>query len=151
MTAQKMNDLLNELGTLLGLEDLALNENNCCFLSFDDTYVTIEHDPVTSHTVLFSPIGGIPKENREEFYITLLDGNFFWQSTSGATLSIDREEELVYLFYDFEPKHTSFSQFQNVLENFVAVAEEWTGKTNSFSVEVEPDSIKSEPENAIKV
>lgn len=151
MTTNSMNDLLNELQKMLGLDELGLNSDNACFLTFDETLVAIEYDTATERCTISSPVGNIPHDNKKDFYEELLDGNFFWKATSGATLSINREEEMVYLLYDFHPSHTSFQQFQHILENFIATSEEWDKKIINFAIAPETDMPDEKPEHAIKV
>jgi len=125
MSLKKVNDLLDELGRMLGLKSLGLNKDLCCFLTFDELLVAIEYNQDTDRCVLSSPIGGIPEQNRQELYELLLAGNHFWKETGGATLSIDKETGLTYLLHNFSAEHTSFTAFSTILENFIKTLERW--------------------------
>jgi hypothetical protein len=80
--------LLTDFGNALGLEGLALDENGYCCLRFDDIVVNIESVGDSSLVLLYSSLGALPAQAGPEVCRRLLEANFFFHGTAGATIGL---------------------------------------------------------------
>ncbi len=135
---KEVNGLLEKLGDSLGLQDLSLDENNHCVLLFDDKVIlNLELDESNEILVVYSYIGEVPFEGRENIFETLLESNFFWRNTQGATLGIDKHTQTVVLAYPMELPLKNKNIFEERLAVFVDVTEQWINKLETMSQEAE--------------
>ena len=75
---------VEETGGELGIDNLQLDEDNCCCLSFDSTVLNMEFDEEQGRLLCYSNVGDIPKHAQAEFYQMLLDANFFGKELAGT-------------------------------------------------------------------
>lgn len=135
---KEVNSLLEKLGASLGLQDLSLDENNHCILLFDDKVIlNMELDENNELLVVYSYLGEVPFEGRENIFETLLESNFFWRNTQGATLGIDKHTQTVVLAYPMELPLKNKDIFEERLAVFVDVTEQWINKLEHLSQEAE--------------
>lgn len=135
---KEVNSLLNKLGASLGLDGLSLDENNHCILLFDDKVIlNLELDEVNELLVVYSYIGEVPFEGRENIFEALLESNFFWRNTQGATLGIDKHTQTVVLAYPMELPLKNKNIFEERLAVFVDVTEQWIDRLEGMSREAE--------------
>ena len=74
----------------MGLPGLSLDENNHCVLLFDDKVVlNMELNEEKELLIIYSYLGEVPFEGRENIFESLLESNLFWKDTQGATIGID--------------------------------------------------------------
>jgi hypothetical protein len=132
MGKKEMEALVSDLGKEVGIPELELDEDGYCCLFFDDVVVNMEWDDENERLLLYTSVGDIPEDGREELFEKLLDANLFWKNTGGATLSIDNGEKRVVMTYELLLANVSFADFKTVLENFVNVAEAWMGQLKDF-------------------
>lgn len=122
-----MNDnvhrLLTDFGKYLGLESLALDENGHCSLTFDETCVHIEAMDESSFVLLHSSLGEIPENSGREIYTRLLDANYFFQHTAGATLGLEADTGLVVMSHVVDMQDMELSSWEAVVQAFVDAAE----------------------------
>lgn len=132
MAAMGIQTLLSEFGKTVGIPDLCFDENGYCCLFFDDMVVNMELAEDGDHLFLYSNVGEIPEGNLPAFYEMLLEGNYFFRKTRGATLGIDRDANIVLLIYRRPTLNLELSDFEQLIENFVNVTESWTRNINGF-------------------
>ncbi len=129
----KLDESLKHVGTILGLEGIELNEKGQCVLSFDEKIVVqFQAKEEKEQAVLMSFIGTV-KGDLEKGYGTLLEGNFLWRETGGATLALEEKEELpqVVLVEKLSLPLLNNETFEKILERFVNCAELWIDKLNT--------------------
>ena len=132
--------ILKEFGEAIGLEGLALDETGYCCLTFDDNiFVSIESDEKENRLLMYSFLGAPKGENVAKVYGEILDGNFFWRHTQGATLSRDPNSEGIVLMDRIELRDMNYARFEKALENFVNTTESWMRKLESAQEEEEPE------------
>ena len=116
--------LLAEFAQRLGLPDLAFNEDGFCSVSVDGLVIEMRDDQSSGHCLLFSDLG--PPAAGEAIYLTLLQANLFWRTTSGATLSLtDDEPPHVVMAYAVEWRSLDGSRLEEMFERFVQAVEDW--------------------------
>ena len=73
-----------------------------------------------------------------EFAEEALKGNFFWQATDGATISLNTTENSLYLTDRFdEGAFEDEEAFQNYLDGFLRTLFDWQERLDSYMTEKE--------------
>ncbi|SFS73762.1 Tir chaperone protein (CesT) family protein [Succinivibrio dextrinosolvens] len=88
--------------------------------------------PGSQMLVIQVPVGILPKTDREEFMMSLLDANDFFAGTNGFTLGINKEAEIVTLQTVWNISYLSQEYFSNLVENTFIEGTSWLEK---FSLE----------------
>ncbi len=141
-----LQDMIAELGREMGIPGLALDENGLCRLVFD-TKLVVDLEASSDGKVMhvYSVVCGIPPENREAFYDSLLAANLFGQETGGAAFARDETADEILLCTRVNPDKTDFRDFVNQLEDFVNHLETWIEKL-SGPARAEADKGGEKPE-----
>lgn len=132
-----MKELITQLGTTLGIPDLALDEDHYCCLFFDELVVNLEWDPDTALLFIYAHCGTLTPTPSPELLSQLLEANFFQRHTDGATLGIDRDSATIALCQRLAPQNMDYLQFEQTLERFVHTAQTWNARIRHFE-ETEP-------------
>lgn len=132
--------LLHSFGKSVGIPDLCPDANGYCCLSFDEEFIHMEYNDVTHQLFLSSNVGSLPAGDRTRLYESLLEANYFFRNTKGATLSIDIPSEHVVLVYQTPIESLDDHRFECLIENFLTVTEEWRSK---IADEITPKSVFS--------
>ena len=136
-----MENLLNGFGEKVGISDLNFDENGYCCLFFDEIVCNMELDEEAELLFMYTSVGEVPAEGKEAFYEVLLEANYFYRQTAGATLGIDRDAGLVVLAYQISFAGLDYHQFEKTIENFVNVSESWINRIGgSFESPEGPES-----------
>lgn len=143
------NHLLAALGKTAGLPELCLDEAGGCTLAFDDVGVQFTHLSEANQLLLCSPLGHLPGENAEPLLRTLMSANVFFRGTQGATLGADAETGLVTLCYLVNLAGCDESQFVQLAQNFIRVADSWQRQIADQAVQAAPSD--GRPPGAIRV
>jgi hypothetical protein len=140
----KAEQLLNDLGLIMGLSGLAFNDEGCARLVFDDGLVlNLESDADTGQLQIYSDLGPLPSKNRENFFLMLLEGNIFQAETHGATLAVDAVQQQVVLCRALTPDDLSLQSFSNIIEAFVNAVAQWRAKLDGSPTSPEAISMAS--------
>ena len=95
----KVNIILSSLGEFLGILDLQFEEeDNTCTLQFnEDLIIHLTFDEEREELIIHCLVGQLPEENRAQIVEQLLEANFFWAGTRGATISLEQESRQIIL------------------------------------------------------
>lgn len=137
MSRAHLEAMVEQLGRELEISGLALDEHGYACLFFDETAVNLEVDE-NGLLFLYTNIGTIPKQDREGFYRILLEANYFFQSTGGATIGIDEAEGIVLLIMQTRSQALEYEDFRQMLENFINITDTWTRRLSEFMPETSP-------------
>ncbi len=146
MTAEAMQGLFREFGGEIGIPDLQLDEENRCNLMFDDIAVSFELGQDEDSVYIYSYLSDAPLENREEFYARLLDANYTFKYTQGATLGVEYASKKVLLIREYGLETMRLSAFESVVERFVNLAEYWKQKIPTLATFSEQDTLEGKDE-----
>jgi hypothetical protein len=128
MSVEALQNLLGKFGQRSSIANLQADENGFCRLAFDDK-IEVDLNLEEEAELLFScRIGQYQETYSQAVFQELLEGNFFWLGTGGATLSIDSSENTVYLAYQEDMAQMDYARFETLLENFINTAEYWMGR-----------------------
>ncbi len=120
--------LIKELGPIIKLPDLALDENNVCRVEFDDMPVDFEALPDGSMLYIYAQVIPVPLSGREKLFSRVLIGNLFGGETLGATLGYDVNQEAIIMHIALSVENTTYPDFQTILERFLDRLKYWRGE-----------------------
>lgn len=137
--------LVQELGTVMGLDTLALDAEGACAVRFDGrTVVNLQCREESDSLWLFADLG--PVSSSAELYADLLRGNLFWRATLGATISLTGDEPAhVIMTLPIAWRGLNGEQLALKLETFVNTLEDWSGLLQSglsAGLPDEPQAVK---------
>ena len=104
---------------------LEIRNNNKVHVNFDDIALLIEHLPDAEQLLLVAPVAEVPVAGREELYRLLLQGQYVFAETRGATLALDKEERFVCLQIAPSLRALTRENFPALVENFLNMVEHW--------------------------
>jgi hypothetical protein len=118
--------LLRDLGKLVGLGELGLDADGRCRLLIDGRLeIEISTGEGDDRLILAALVGELKADAPPELYATLLDANFFWRGTNGATLGVERESRTVVLLETLPLAGLDIGRLEGRLQAFVNSAEAW--------------------------
>lgn len=123
MELSAMNSLLSQFGQRIGLPDLALDDSGYCCIGFDDVFVNVETSG--DRLCLYAWIGTLDEAARTRHASDLLDANFLFKGTQGATLGVDQESGDALLALQLPASTLTVDTLEASVENFVNTVERW--------------------------
>lgn len=125
---QKVNDLLNQLGSIIGIEGLSLNDDNGCTLGFDSQVINLQYEADEQMLVLFSELGSVQPDQKAVIYEELLTANFYRKQMQDCCLSFCPATQCVVLIRYLSVDGLDFIFFETLLQSFIDIATAWAGK-----------------------
>jgi len=118
--------LVAEMGSRLGLADLALDDSDSCSLSIDDGAVTVRIS-YTKETDMFDLSTRLERLAPQQAHLARALGlNFCWQANAGAIFSLDRLSGRLALNRRCMAADLDLAGFTGALEKLVGHAIAWT-------------------------
>ena len=139
MSADMVRNLLQEFGHSIGIPDLQVDEEGRCNLLFDDVAVSFEFSQDEESVYLYSYLATAPEVDLEKFYATLLEANYLFRGTNGATLGVEAMSKRVVLIREERLELMRLAQFESVVGGFVNLAENWKKKLVNWTAEPAAD------------
>lgn len=127
---QAANNLIKELGRLIGLESLELDASGHCTLAFDDTIVLTFVADGNDGLNAVSYIGDLP-DNDSQAVRALLAHNFVPGGLGGGRVALEPDSTRAVLVSRWDGVRTDFGMFQQQLEAFVNAVETIRGELAS--------------------
>jgi hypothetical protein len=125
----EIHSLLRELGSIMGLASVELDERNACRLIFDNNFVVdLEASDDAQVLHLVGTIGNVPADADIRFMRGLLSANFMGQDTGNAALALDELNNEIVLYQRVHVDSFDVSGFVSELEAFVNRLEEWQSR-----------------------
>ncbi|MDE7468939.1 MAG: CesT family type III secretion system chaperone [Desulfovibrionaceae bacterium] len=141
----KFNSLLSDFGNTIGIPDLQADSSGICMLAFDDIEVVIQHIQDGDILLLYGYLGPIPPEHQESLFEFLLSANSFFRDTGGSTIGIDKITNAIGLHIAYPIVALDNQSFENLLENFVNMAEAWIDKIDRFPAILNESGVSPSP------
>lgn len=123
--------LLLEFGQFAGLSDLRFDEDSVCILSFDETAVFLKSEDDGALTI-YSPLAEVPEEKKSGIQSLLLDANFLFQATQGATLCMAGHSSFVTIAIRLKPSFLNLKLLVEAMEEFIQIVDFWRKKLSSL-------------------
>ena len=135
MSADIMKHLLQDFGKTIGIAELQLDNEARCNLLFDDIGVSFELAPKEESVYLYAMLGVAPSTGLEPIYTQLLDANYIFKGTQGATIGVEASSNSIVLIREERLENMQLSRFEATVKAFVDLAESWREKLNELTVE----------------
>lgn len=116
------SNLIKELGRLIGLDDLSLDDSGQCTLAFDESIVLTFVGDQDSGLNVVSYIGDLARDNPAAAQM-LLAHNFVPSGLGGGRVAVEPESSRAVLVNRWDAVRTDFGFFQQQLETFVNAVE----------------------------
>ena len=120
------NELIRGLAERIGIGgEIEVDSDQRCLLEFDGMGVVIQGVDAAETVALLSPVGMPPPENPEQLYRALLEANYLFQGTSGATLSVNPDGGGVMLCRQLDGKSLDADGLLVALDAFLNTLVAW--------------------------
>lgn len=117
-TRERVTMLLASLAKDLGSQ-FELDENDICALQGKENLTLVIEAPRNDPQIyLYAPLVQLPPAGVETIYRQLLIMNCFTRRTSGTTLGLEPEDNVIILSYSELPEHLDSVSFPILLANF---------------------------------
>jgi len=139
MSKQSVQALLARLSEAFGIPALEMDDEGYCLVRIDDKIdLSIEFDEDTQSVLLSAKCGSVPETNRAAILQELLDANFYWTGSGGATLATNSREGAVYLQYREPVASLDQQRLADLLQAIVSNAELWNERLVELAVATAP-------------
>ena len=136
----QFEELIQGLAEKMGVgSEIEVDDEQRCFLEFDDMGVVIQGVDAAEAVVLLSPIGMPPPENPAQLYRSLLEANYLFQGTSGATLSVEPERGGVNLCRQLDARMLDVEGLMQALDAFLNTLAAWKAYLEGYRPDAEAD------------
>lgn len=132
----KYEELMADLGKRLELDEFQPDEDGLCELYTDDFTVTFQNVPETGMVLTTGLLFELGPDPSAKFLRRLLEANFMYTETHGATISVDPTNGCVMLTRYDRLNQVDAETFFKTVELFMLAMSEW--KT-WFKVDVRKD------------
>ena len=119
------SEIIAAFGEKLGIE-LKLDEDGVCMFEADGMIVTIHNLREIDVIAITGDLGEPPPWNLENLYRSMLEANYLFKDTSGATISFNPESGRFALCRALPCKMLDSESFFAAAERFVSTLEVWT-------------------------
>ena len=83
--------------------------------------------------LLATCVAPLPQGERENIFLALLQGQYFFQRTSGATLAVDNEASFIVLQAVYSLRLLTAGSFIHAVERFMQAAEYWRNECEKLA------------------
>jgi hypothetical protein len=145
--------LIQALSDTLGTQ-LEIRDKTRVHVNFDNIALLIEHLDEAEQLLLIAPLADVPATGRENLYRSLLQGQYAFAGTSGATLAADKDERFVCLQIAPSLRALTRENFPALVENFLNMAEHWRKRCTAASEPEQPPAATetgSAPEAMLRI
>ena len=129
--------LIRATGEALGVETPEIEDDAVSFV-IDDYLLLIAYLPQAEQVLLSTVVAEPVPERRAEVYRALLQGQYFFQRTQGATLSVDEENRFVALQRVDSLRALEAKTWPGVVERFMQIADFWRDECRRIAESAEP-------------
>lgn len=129
MSKQNLQTLLQRIGQMAGIPDLALDDGGYCQLRLDGKLdISIEFLEDGEQAVFTARCGAFGDHNRAGMLQQIADANFYWVGSGGGTLSTNSREGMVYLQFREPTAQMDQARLEKLLQALVMNAERWAAR-----------------------
>lgn len=129
----QFNELIRGLAEKMGIGgEIEVDDEQRCFLEFDGMGVVIQGVEAAETVALLSPVGVPPPEDPCALYRALLEANYLFQGTSGATLSVNPDGGGVMLCRQLDGKALGVDGLMAALDAFLNTLAAWRSYVSEY-------------------
>lgn len=126
-------DLIAGLAEKVGLAgEVETDDESRCLLEFDGMGVVIQGVDAAETVILLSPVGMPPPEDPAQLYKALLEANYLFQGTSGATLSVNPDGGGVMLCRQLDARALDVDGLMAALDAFLNTLAAWRSYVTEY-------------------
>lgn len=119
-------DLISDFAEKIGIpRDVEIDDESRCLIEFDGMGVVIQGVDAAETVALIAPVGMPPPEDPGRLYKALLEANYLFQGTSGATLSVNPDGGGVMLCRQLDSKALDAGGLMVALDSFLNALAAW--------------------------
>lgn len=124
-------ELIKKFGEKIGV-NLTPDEDNVYTFEVDEMIVTFHVLPELEEIVLSGDIGEPPPEHLENLYKTMLESQYLFNGTAGATISLNSENNRFSLCKALPCRILDVDLFYAETENFINTLEVWAKMVENY-------------------
>ena len=128
----EFKQLVAGFGEKVGAPELAPDEDGAVVIENELIRLTVQELPEMGKILIHCEFGEPPVENAAQFERKMLQANFMYRGTGGATLSMDEESGRYYLSRYDEMGGLTVERFCALLDSFMSIAAEWRVVCDGF-------------------
>ena len=148
-SANLLKNLIAEFGASIGIPELTLDEENRCNLMFDEVAVSFELSPDEDAVYIYAYLGDVVPGNNNALFASLLDANYLFRGTGGATIGVDEASGRVVMIRSEDLSALRLSRFSSLAEEFINLAELWQKKLAEFPAQTAQQPAPATPVEAL--
>ena len=141
----EFKELVTAFGEKYGIEELSADDG-AFSLDIDGMQIEVFHNEVEDTLFICGVIGEAPAEGMDRFGTLLLEANFLFQGTDGATLSRNPDTKEYALVRALPLALLDVDSFSSALEKFINGLESWIKLLTDFRP-IEAEAEKSAQES----
>jgi hypothetical protein len=139
MTAENYAQHVAQLGTLMGIDDCAPNEDGYCALEIDEEFrVSLQHDAEDDSVILHAEVGEVDPDLEAPAYRMLLEANLIGLGADRATFALNPVTGQVEMTRRFSAD-AEYALFEKTVEDFINQVDQWRDRLDRQAEIVEPD------------
>lgn len=132
-----LTEIFKQLGDVIRVPDLKLNEQGVCALTLDNRLqIILEPSPQPDKLLLYSFMCPLPEKNSETLYKHLMEAHSFGVGTDCGVFGAAEKLGCVYFFKVFDLNIITFDHFMKSLETFVQAFDFWQKKIEEWGFPV---------------
>ncbi|MDR2614762.1 MAG: type III secretion system chaperone [Candidatus Accumulibacter sp.] len=130
--------LTQSLAQFLGVESQAGEGETRILFDFKEFPVLVEYQADACQVLLATSVAELAEKNRAALYLALLQGQYLFHGTVGATLAVDEEARFAVLQIVKDIETLTPENFPVLMENFLRAAEDWREFIENFGEQATP-------------
>jgi len=127
MSFEQVSSLMTQLGPILDPPAIyASDEEKCWGVALDkDLTVLIQFDEQKASIVLTCELGAPPDDNRSALYEMLLQMNYYWDSTGGSRMALNRPGGEVVQIFEIPAEGLDAIRLSEIVTSFAETSRSW--------------------------
>ena len=123
-----LNELVERLRENLGASAVIMDTEHQYTAEMEGFLLMVHHLEDSGQILLGTCVAPLPREGRERVLLALLQGQYFFHSTAGATLAVANEASFIVLQAAHSLRLLTADSFVHAVERFMQAAEYWRGE-----------------------
>ena len=140
----EINDILKSFSEKIGME-IVPSDDGVYMFEVDEMIITFHVLPELDEIVLTGDIGEPPPERLENLYKTILEAQYLFKATFGATISLNEENNRFTLCKALPCKLLDGDSFFNEAEQFINTLEVWVKLVKNYRDSASKEEDESAP------
>lgn len=123
--SRHFQQVFNEFGQRIGVSELALDEQGYCHLRFDEVDIHFQTLDDGERVLCHAPVGVLLQDTNAALVWELLNANYLYRQTLGATLGWDAQSGQCILSSLVDARALDVNGLEAITQHLVNAAEHW--------------------------